>query len=206
MRRIIALSGAKGSGKTTAFDLIKKHRPDAYEVTFAGKLKEVCAQAFNIPLETFHRPDLKEKPFKRPLKITSRNLLDCVSAFGLSIPLDQLGKQSQTEIDSPRKLLQFIGTNVLNKIDPNVHMDNLLNNLPESGIIVVTDMRFMTEFERLTGMGANVYHIDNERAEDDSKHDNHPSELQRHAFKDKCVRLDNNGSFEDLEKKIQEIL
>lgn len=206
MRRIIALSGSKGSGKTTTFDIIKELRPDVIEVTFAGKLKEVCSEVFNIPLETFHRPDLKEVPFKRPIIISSRNLLDCVSAYGESISLEQLGKQSQTEIETPRKLLQFIGTDVLRSIDDNILINDAIRSLPNSGLFVVTDVRMNNEFDILSKLGADIYHVDNDKAEVYASKDSHPSERERLLFKDKCIKISNNRTFEDLRKQVEEIL
>jgi translation initiation factor 2 beta subunit (eIF-2beta)/eIF-5 len=52
-----------------------------------------------------------------------------------------------------------------------------------------------------------MYHIDNDVAEEASKDDKHPSELQRHSFKIYCNRLDNNGTLDEFRDIItQEVL
>jgi hypothetical protein len=68
-------------------------------------------------------------------------------------------------------------------------------------------MRFDSEFKALYDIGAEMYHIDNDVAEEASKDDKHPSELQRHSFKIYCNRLDNNGTLDEFRDIItQEVL
>lgn len=206
IRRIIALSGSKGSGKTTAFNIIKELHPEVIEITFAGKIKRTCSNVFDIPLDHFDNQDLKEVPFDKPLELTSEKLLEVVRAYNLSISIGKLLELSGTELKTPRHIAQFIGTEVLRSLDINVHVNAAFECMTDTGVYVVTDMRFMSEFDYVTALGAKVYHIDNDRAEEAAKGDNHPSELQRHMFKEKCIRLDNNGTLQEFKQLIKGVV
>lgn len=56
----LAFSGAKYSGKSTSVDYLKSKINDLEEVSFALPLKEVCSNLFDIELNIFQDPVLKE--------------------------------------------------------------------------------------------------------------------------------------------------
>lgn len=203
MRRIIALSGAKTCGKTTAFNTIKEQHPEVIEITFAGKIKRTCSEVFDIPLDHFENQDLKEIPFDKPLELTSEKLLEVIRAYNLSISIGKLLELSGTELKTPRHIAQFIGTEVLRSLDIDVHVNAAFECMTDTGVYVVTDMRFMSEFDYVTALGAKVYHIDNDKAELAAAGDTHQSEMDRHLFKDKCIRLDNNSSLDEFKSLIR---
>lgn len=68
--RIIAFAGPKGSGKDTAAAVLLSrngldHKDYFLRTPFAGSLKSICAQMFNITREEEEHPILKETPLTR---------------------------------------------------------------------------------------------------------------------------------------------
>lgn len=221
MRTIIALSGFKGSGKTTTFNILKEILPEAKEVTLARRLKAVCSMVFNIPMKHFDDPALKEVPFKKPRVMTESKLEAIVKAFISQEQLDSMTDEMEAaavrllmfhvgvELKSPRHMAQFVGTEVLRAMDPDIHCNTAVNGLPESGTFIVTDMRFPSEFEyfktKFTGKFIPIY-VANNPAEEAGAKETHPSEAQIPTVARGCIKLDNNGTIDELKGKVQFLL
>lgn len=59
--QLIGISGHAGVGKDTVARYIQEKYKDVWIEHFADPLKRACAEAFGIPLEWFHEPELKEQ-------------------------------------------------------------------------------------------------------------------------------------------------
>jgi len=73
---LIGLTGSKGVGKSTvALILCKKYK--CSELAFANCLKEICSRIYNVPLDYFHDPLLKEKTIEK-INTTPRKLMQII--------------------------------------------------------------------------------------------------------------------------------
>jgi len=216
MRKIVAFAGSKGAGKSTAFEILHGNFRGVHDIALAGHLKLAASEVFNLDQRLFHDQNLKESPLANFITLDSDQIMDVFFKFNLIQDKDfnyddhvrpHIGKL----IETPRKLLQYLGTEVLHPIDPLIHVKYVTKKLPENGLIVITDLRFANEFEYLYDNFEEFipYHIENNHAEMAAEGDTHPSETDRHKFKHKCQTLDNNGTiyqFKGLVKKtVQEV-
>lgn len=211
-RLIVAFAGSKGSGKTTAFNAVKDKFSNVYEFTLAGHLKTACGEVFSLSDRQLYHPEEKEQYLEDPVMLDAQDLELIYKKFDLDneIIYDKhvrpfLGKILET----PRKLLQFIGTDVLHKINPLIHAEYAAKTMPDSGLIIVTDLRFEKEFNYFNEKHSNEFkpfYIDNKRAELMAMGDTHPSEKDLLKFKHKCTSIDNNSTQSEYEVRVQDII
>lgn len=215
MRTVIGLAGVKTSGKSTVADMVRKYLGDtAKESALANKLKDVSAQVFEVPRSHFDDQSVKEVPFEtgpRHLTISSickildlfsvdygQRLLDSFLAAGVvNMPLE-----------TPRKIAQIVGTEVLRATgDEDIHCKNMPMN--DNGVTIVSDLRFPNEFSYfndLEDINFVAIYVQRDEAESVVTEDSHPSEKCVFEFSGKCVKLDNNGTFDELDANVLSIL
>lgn len=203
---IIGLIGVKGSGKTTAAEHIMSRLPRIRHVSFAGKLKIVCARLTEQPYEYFEKQELKELEHK-PKQLTHFDIIKALELFGVenfgSMFVNQfIGR----EYTSNRQLMQILGTDILRAIDDNIHITSTLNTNRD---LLISDVRFSNEAKAIDEAGGYLIYIQNEYAESKVSADSHESEKQvmektRHAAH---FVVNNDGkSLEDFQNAIDEIL
>ena len=207
MKRVIGIAGVKTSGKSTVTEIIKGIVVSE-EAALADKLKNACTKAFSLERNQFDAQELKEVEFARPMMVTRVELESILTSFGLSVDLaDGMRELEGVLLKSPRHIAQFVGTEILRSLgNPDIHCESV--ELSE-GTTIISDMRFPNEFEYF----ANNEDIDfiplyvaRNQAEIQVTSESHPSETSVFLFKDKCARLDNNGTIEQLELNIKAIL
>lgn len=150
---IIGISGRAGAGKDTVADIfIRKF--GFTRVSFADSLKEVCSVAFDIPLQTFHDVNLKDKNFESPIIFTNSALekfTKYLQDTGCVFTTDQINKLETNGLGlsfvSPRDLLQRIGTDLVRKQLGNDFWINIFKHKIQNsqGHTVVADVRFINE-------------------------------------------------------------
>jgi hypothetical protein len=145
---IIGLIGFKESGKSTAFNILSKVL-NAKEVQLAKHLKDVCSMVFRIERSWFDDQDFKERELIYPVILTIEEVAGVLRGFNLlsETNLDIASKHVGKELNSPRKIAQFIGTDMLREFDPDIHINYAIKNAPKGSNLVVTDIRFLNELE-----------------------------------------------------------
>lgn len=147
MPRIIAICGAKRVGK----DLLANYVSNKYgykKIAFAEPLKQCVKGLFNFTSEQLGDGDIKDIVDER---------------WGIS----------------PRKVMQFFGTEVLqHKIQellPDVERKflaySLVSKLRNDVPYVISDMRFLHEYEEVKKIGAFVIRVDRDIVMPDLNHD-----------------------------------
>tara|TARA_R110000868_G_C10973188_1_gene771535 strand:+ start:73738 stop:74397 length:660 start_codon:yes stop_codon:yes gene_type:complete len=198
-RKIIAFAGSKGAGKSTAFETLNNNYPNVYDVTLAGHLKEVTAEIYNVDMQLFLNPKLKEVDLIDPICLEPNQINKLFELF----EVDDFNYDNHVRphvgkiLETPRQLLQYLGTNVLHPIDPLIHAKYATKHLPKDGLVVITDLRFEDEFNFFYKDYKDEFtpfNINNTAAERAAEDDNHKSETDRHKFKHLCKQLDNNGT------------
>lgn len=209
-KKLIAFCGAKESGKSTSAILFKDLVGlPTQEVAFAGHLKEVCSNVFGIKLENFLEPSLKEKELEDYVRLTKEAVEEIFSQFGITeFDYDtHVRKHTGQVFDTPRKILQYVGTEVLHPIDPLIHVKTTLRKIDPNVLTLVTDLRFPQEFDALISREDFLpVHVHNVEAEARAQFDSHASEKGWQKFQDRCVILDNNGNIAQLTENIKTLI
>lgn len=133
--KLIGLHGLKGSGKDLSAAMIRKYASNSRCFAFADKLKRMCSVAWSVPLESFYSVALKEEVIPR---------------VGLS-PREMM--TSMQDVIKARYGEDFFVGEVVGAWEAALRArDSLL----------VTDLRFHVELQRLREIGAVVVHIGRE--------------------------------------------
>lgn len=210
MFKLVAFCGAKESGKSTSAELLKTlvQRATA-EVAFAGHLKEVCSRIFNVEMKYFLDPKLKEVELESYIRLTKESIESVFAEFDLKeYDYDKHVRPHMGMVfDTPRKLLQYIGTDLLHPLDKLIHVNITMKKVDFNVLTLVTDLRFPQEFDAVVEREDFLpVYVDNKRAEDAAATDSHASEQGWKKFKDRCVRLDNNGTLSDLIENLKALI
>ena len=210
MIKIIGITGVKGSGKDTAYSFIKLDFPQAIGLSLAGKLKEICSEVFDIPINFFHDQNLKEKELEELICLNDKNLNACISKYKSITDYNYdlhvrplVGKI----IFTPRQLLQTIGTDLLRNINDEVHCNeiDLIINQNKTGIFVITDIRFLNEFDYFKSRhGSNFIPLYVKRDAAEINTDGHASEQDIVKIGKMSTAILNNGTLEEFRARVLE--
>lgn len=208
---ILAFCGSKGSGKSTSAEMFKElYTGPMEELAFAGRLKEVCSQVFELPMENFLDPKLKEKELDKYINLTPLKIEQVFRLFDVpnqdydTFIRPHLGKVFET----PRQVLQYVGTELLQKVNRAVHSNQMLKLKSPEKLTVVTDLRFFHEYELLK-TGPNFFIpvlIKNDGASLIAASDTHPSETDLRKFERDCLVIENNGTLSELREKLKKFI
>lgn len=209
---IIAFCGSKGSGKSTSAVLLKKvFIGETEELAIAGHLKQTCSEVFGLNQELFINPSLKELELEDPIVLDAANIEAVFRQFFVqNYNFNSHVRPHISKIlTTPRKLLQYIGTEVLHPIDPLIHIRATMQKKDQSKLTILTDLRFVNEFEFLTENFNDSFlpvYVRNPTAEIAASVDAHPSERQFELFRNACTVLDNTESMGALESKLKTLI
>lgn len=171
---IIGFIGLKGSGKTTACNIIRKHIPGVVQHNFKDALVTEIKKNFPSLLTV----------------ISELHQVDIDELFTLKPPL-------------VRALLQNYGTEVRRKDDSKYWIKQWLKKLPDKGIILVDDVRFINEAQTIKARGGKLIRL---IREDMMSTDNHQSEVEQDLIVTNYVIKTKEGEEDLLEEKLMEIL
>lgn len=217
MNIVIGLAGVKTSGKSTVTNIIRKYF-DLKEAALAEKLKVASALAFDVQRSHFDDQAFKEVPFTESKTLTEESIRSILTFFKVN-PDEFIDDVLYTkriemyrdiigmELESPRKIAQIVGTEVLRRVGEDIHCENLEFN--SNGVTVVSDMRFPNEFAYLSrkqGIKFIPIYIKREAAESQVTPQSHSSETSVFKFCGDCFLVDNNGSLENTEKQVMKII
>jgi len=181
MNKIIAISGKLGSGKDTLANLIQQVSTEHWEITaFAKRLKEIVALLAGVSYES-------------TLSQEGKNLQ--IPEFGMTIG----------------EMLQKIGTNALrDNFHKEVWVQSVFSQINKStSNWIITDCRFENEAKAVIKNGGYVIRIDrpiNPIAINSGRDLNHPSETGLDHFDKWSYRITNDGTIDQLKKKIIQCL
>ncbi len=118
------------------------------------------------------------------------------------------GFMVDTMLESPRRIAQVIGTEILRATgDEDIHCKNMPLN--ESGVTIVSDIRFPNEFNYFNKLEGTLFipiYIQRDEAEQYVTEDSHPSEKSVFEFAHKCISLHNNSDLHDLKINTLQLL
>jgi hypothetical protein len=157
---IISLSGKAGSGKDTVGNIFIK----AYnfkKFAFADILKDIASDTFKLDIKYFHDVTLKDTKFRIPLifsEIQRDRFILNLQENNIEVNQVQfleITKLLGKELNSPREILLFLGTEVGRNCVNNMLWVNIAENKLKtgSGHFVVTDTRFINELNLIKSLG-----------------------------------------------------
>lgn len=197
---IIGFTGVKESGKTTAYEAIKNVYPKIQEVMLAKKLKDACSEVLGIPRNYFDDQAFKEKFLEDPIYLSQ----ELVENLYKSYDLGSINYESHVRphigklIYTPREAAQYVGTEVLRAVDPDIHCNSAMKFVPDAPIYIVTDMRFWNEFDFFKNnkeVHFSSFYIKNPKAEAKLGDNPHGSEKYVLEIGRKCdYKIQNDGT------------
>lgn len=189
---LIGLSGNLRSGKDATFLAIQELYPDAERVSFAEKIKDSAAQSLGISRELMD-----------VLKNHENIHIGIVGSTVGMLPTDQASEIAKWSI-TMREYLQLYGTEGHREIfGDNFWVDQALPADTEhtDRLLVVTDMRFPNEIERVRELGGVCVKVERYS---NSNHSNHSSEQNLDNLID--IVLDNTGDLDDLKNEVEDLM
>ena len=211
---VIGLMGGKSSGKDTLADAHIEEFGATGKIALAEYLKNLCAEAFRLPTELFFT-EKKDEKFKRPVVLEAKHIRFIIRKTRddlsyKSVPLDKFNpdkiaiqKHLSRVFESPRKMLQYIGTDLIQSYCKEFHAQITYNKfVNKPGIWFITDLRFAHEYRLAQEKFPLFYPILIERKDADK--DSHISELEFKTLKPFAI-IKNNSTVEKYIAKSLEV-
>lgn len=174
---IILICGQKFSGKSTVAQMLSKIT--GYKVmSFAEKLKDILCLLSGCTREQLEDYDFKEKQL---------------------VPEHLRAYCGDTDKPTYRAFLDNFGTGIMRQYNNYIWIDCTLNTAPEN--VIISDCRFINEVEKVRKKGGVVIKV---------VRDNAPTDLSLASEREIPLiqadyTIENNGSKEDLFKKVCEV-
>lgn len=195
MPRIIAFTGLKGSGKSTAVELIKnnvtKKDIEIHELSFAAPIKRLVSDIFCLTNNECYDPNLKEVILSQ-WNVTPRELLQ-------KIGTELFRNQLSTVCPNIKMPAETIWVSSLYYNIKNIETENINRGITKS-IVLIDDCRFEDEYNTIKKLGGIVIKI---------TRDSVSSNLSSHASEKGCpydYEINNNWSIDSLESQLANIL
>lgn len=201
--RIIAFRGKKGSGKTTASEVLNFNNEECFRIEFAGPMKDFMVSVMGLPWSTVWGDD-KAKQFitqyrweDMPYRDEYTNICYC------------RGVSPKYGFMTVREMLQYWGTEVFRRIDPSIHLKAYLKAVKRLGggcLVRTSDVRYVNEAKLVLGLNPHNLLITIERLGWDNT-DQHPSEISLDNFvHPRHFKIVNDGTVEQLHKKVRDLV
>lgn len=222
-KRLIAVSGVKGSGKDSVSSMLqyclsvpkmfrqyffyknfkKWIKPKYKRIAFADPLKKMLSDLLNIGLDKFYIREFKEGCIINISTLEGSWLGEKLSDSKFNKLVKQLDPSLMESNLSLRQLLQYFGTEIMQKyFGKRVWINSTMQNRSEYTII--SDLRFIEEYNAVKEKKGVVIYVNRPNYE----FGQHASEREMKELleSDKYdFIINNNGSIEDLFNQIKEL-
>lgn len=194
---VIGLQGKKCSGKDTFANFLVQHLKGkkVARTAFANPLKEMLSDISGV--------DFFSEENKETDMVFTLNLMKFQEYTGLLLDVNvfqQLDDIAQLDgfgalyiYTSKRKLMQFFGTDICRKYKGDLYWVNKLVAPSDADVLIVTDVRFQTEVDKIKSLGGILVEIKNPLIKSS---DSHSSE---NAVLPSDWEIYNSGTLNDLE-------
>lgn len=174
MEKLIAFAGRKRSGKTTFAKVANSFYKGSKIYSFASALKKSCANMLDISL--FRLDDLKNNNGEVYVDLSSKGNISYLSGL---LGVDESSIYGIVKgikpITTVRELLQKVGTDIIRRIMPEWHINEMRKTIQEDNptVAIIDDVRFPNEISMIKELGGTVYFV---CRPDDFEVSQHPSE------------------------------
>lgn len=215
----IVLTGRKGHGKDTVADFaINDYKCDG-KVGMADWFKEALAHEFNLPLDLFFNPELKDEPFSAPIimkRKNIRNFLFKIGEYGFNnVNRISTMKWENRVFNTPRDMMLWFGHDFISlccgeqfhcQVTDKLKIDKFPRKENHVNIFFVTDARKYMQSKYYLDHYDYVYPVKVVRP--DGSDDDHAVEKSVDEFPEGYFFdvIDNDGTLDDLKKKVHKVL
>lgn len=149
---IIAFSGRIGSGKS---ELAKICQNKGFEkLYFALPLKQLVANLIHVGIEDINPLKNVEKKYK----FTKKDYIYLSNET--NIPFETIrDEMKNVKLNTVRQLLQFIGTDIIRKYNPDWHVNKIKTMIDKDKNYVFDDVRFPNELKLIKELGGDCWFI-----------------------------------------------
>lgn len=156
--RIIGFAGRARSGKTTLSKFLNSEF-GSKTVTIASYLKNLCCELMNINKDTLF--EYKDNNHSFEFYFGDREIGIINKKTGISV--DILKSELENKVmHTVREMLQFIGTNIIRKYNPEWHVNQMKAEILSYGddtIVTIDDVRFPNERKAIEEIGGVVLFV-----------------------------------------------
>lgn len=157
MGRWVAIGGVKYSGKDTFAEFFVE--TGYKKINFADNLKHMCASVFDKSIDVFYDSILKETNFDESILLTMEHV-NKINAWVLkthAFSIDST-KHIGKVLNSPRDILQYVGTEILRDAYKNYHTEATMIEMSKYQKVVCSDIRFPNERDIMTEKAKELGH------------------------------------------------
>lgn len=174
------LSGYKNCGKDWVAEKLHEHIVDSKVLAFAEPMKDILSKTLGVTLEEFDKCKNEES----------------------NVLIDIEGEFDYININNVRQIIQRFGNEAMKtQFGETVWSDLLVSKLPEEGIVIVSDWRFLIEHDVVFKV-ANILTV---RIQDDNlSAGEHASERELDSF-DFDIVLNNTPKSDEILNCIQRL-
>jgi hypothetical protein len=167
---IIGIDGYAGAGKDTVADVFVK--VGFTKISFADALRESVVHSTGFSMDTFIDREIKDKPFLEPYTLSTDVLTKFCDYLGYSDKTQEVvDRFSGENINSPRHLLQFMGTEVgRSTLSQTIWLDKYDEKRQGLGSVVTPDCRFNNERNHIRKLSGLVWLIQRKGTKPKGKH------------------------------------
>jgi hypothetical protein len=203
---VLGLGGKKRSGKDTSADILVSEFGYT-KLSFGDDLKKMCAAVTKIPLKNFYDENLKDVAFSKKVILNKYELCENINEyFNLKFEIPEDSKTIELSFESPRTIMQTIGTDIVRKeMYGNDFWINLLKNTIDKieTPVVIADMRFSHERKFIKNLKGIICRIKREMVDDSN--DGHISENNLGEDSEYDFILYNNGNISELRTSVRQL-
>jgi hypothetical protein len=225
-KMIIGVAGKMGSGKDTVGSYLELNY-NFVKMAFATDLKEMCRHVFKLSADQCYDDIEKNKPFTKKkkffwllsrqeeytIKLTKSHvekMCEWVRANGYTVNSEKhkaMDSYIGYTFETPRAVLQFVGTQILREIvDPGYHANNLFRKIKKHELqrVVICDARFPNERKMIKDYkGINLLVKGRGKS---AGIGGHASENSLGTEKEYDYIVNNNSSYDDLFNNIDTLM
>lgn len=163
---ILGFSGKALSGKDTAADYIISRYGWAQKLGFSYNLKDACIEIFGLSRKQVYDQDGKSTPLSSNIVVDFSVLSYIIEWMNRTHPISIYSHEYKhllgKVLDTPREVLQFVGTDVMRYYCPSYHVDVALlraKELDSNSSVAFVDVRFPNEASGIKSIGGLLVRI-----------------------------------------------
>lgn len=217
---VLGLNGNSKSGKDTVADYLISSYGWNGKIAFAGNLKDIVKHVFKLSSYDVETQEGKSQLFSKPV-IFSRDHLSAILIWmskthgSLGFPSIEARKEKLkilqsfigSSLNSPREMLQLVGTEICRTVCENYHTDIIRNRLDIEGCWVITDVRYLNEADLVCNdFSGKVVRIIRPSLDKGSAVYRHSSESSLDDWQGFSSIIINDGDLSSLYKKIDKFI